>query len=135
MSAQSMPVRRRESAAASPGATERPGVKNRAYSAPMVPKSQGDGADHGHNLDDLAGDLGEEFADDPFFQRINPFPQVEEAGREEPSSSSPDSSSDTEGPMSPTHIKTRQMSLAETTLPSPHSPAPSIAVGCVSDKI
>lgn len=122
-----MPVRRRESAVAPPGATDRPGVKNRAYSAPMVPKAQGDGADYGHLLDDMAGELGEEIAGDPFFQRINPFPQEEETGREEPSSSSPDSSSDTEGPMSPTHIKTRQMSLAETTLPSPHSPAPSIA--------
>ena len=103
----------------------------------MVPKTRADGAGSDHHLqgdapDTLAGEAGElaeEIAADPFFQRTYSFPQVDEAAREEASSSSPDGSSDTEGPLSPTHMKARQTSLAADTLPSPQSPAPSVAVG------
>jgi hypothetical protein len=69
----------------------------------------------------------EEIAGDPFFQRYN-FPSGE-ASKEEASSSGDglDSSSDTEGPLSPTHIKGRQSAFADA-LPSPRSPVPSVAV-------
>ncbi|KAF2190778.1 ras GEF [Zopfia rhizophila CBS 207.26] len=100
---------------------QRPDLKSRTYSAPMVPKSHLDGADN----EMLAGEPGddEEIAGDPFFQRYN-FSQSEEQGKEEASSSSPDSSSDTEGPLSPNHIKARQSGVTDS-LPSPRSPAPS----------
>ncbi|KAF2200511.1 ras GEF [Delitschia confertaspora ATCC 74209] len=122
----SRPVQRRESAVSTAaGSTNRPGVvKNRAYSAPMVPKTHTDGAEEAHNMQ-MLGEPGDDegIADDPFFQRYN-FSQVDEAGKDEVSLSSGDSSSDTEGPLSPTHFKARQASLAET-VPSPRSPAPS----------
>jgi len=120
---------RRESAANSAGATaQRPGgLKSRAYSAPMIPKNRADGPANDHMGDVLAehGD-DEEIAGDPFFQRYN-FPHTGEPGNEA-SSSSLDSSSDTEGPLSPTHIKARLPSLTEA-LPSPRSPVTSVAVG------
>ena len=121
-SAQNMPSPRRESAAgAGRGglAQQRPQAKGRAYSAPLVPK----GTD---NDDPLAGD-DEEIAGDPFFQRYN-FGQTGDPTKEEASSSSPDSSSDTEGPLSPTHMKARQPGPADA-LPSPRSPTASVAVG------
>ena len=105
--------------------------KSRAYSAPMVPKTHADGAElYGHHGDatDSMAEPDDEIAGDEFFQRTYSFPQIEEPRRDEASSSSPDSSSDTEGPLSPTHMKARQTSLADT-VPSPQSPAPSVAVG------
>ncbi|ORY18775.1 ras guanine nucleotide exchange factor domain-containing protein [Clohesyomyces aquaticus] len=66
-SVQAMQPPRRESAQASAGATQqRPGLKNRAYSAPMIPKNHADGTEHDQEE--------EEIADDPFFQRYN-FPR------------------------------------------------------------
>jgi hypothetical protein len=121
---------RRESAAASQAATaQRPGgLKSRAYSAPLVPMNRPDGSRNDHmGLPPLETGDEDEIAGDPFFQRYN-FPQ---AGRPavEASSSSVDSSSDTEGPLSPTHVvKNRQPGLPET-LPSPRSPVLSVAVG------
>ncbi|OCL08956.1 ras GEF, partial [Glonium stellatum] len=118
---------RRESAQSSTGpTTQRPGLKSRAYSAPMVPKSHLDGPDNDHLGDIAGGEPGddEEIAADPFFQRYN-FPQTDEAAEDEGSSSSPDGSSDTEGPLSPSHIKGRPSVLADS-MPSPRSPALSI---------
>lgn len=118
---------RRESAQNPTGfATKRPGLKSRAYSAPMVSKSHLDGPDNEHLGDTASGELAddEEIVGDPFFQRYN-FPQADEAAGEDGSSSSPDGSSDTEGPLSPTHIKSRPSILAES-LPSPRSPTLSI---------
>ena len=123
---------RRESAQSSTGfATKRPGLKSRAYSAPMVSKSHLDGPDNEHLGDTASGELAddEEIVGDPFFQRYN-FPQADEAADEEGSSSSPDGSSDTEGPLSPTHIKGRPSILAES-FPSPRSPTLSITVSVV----
>jgi hypothetical protein len=61
---------------------------------------------------------GEEIADDAFFQRYTftqpvPLTQQEEAG------SSAESSSDTEGPLSPTHFKDRQQAAAGDTASEP----------------
>lgn len=107
---------------------QRPGgLKSRAYSAPLVPNKRSDGTDMGNTMGLPPFETGDEdeIAGDPFFQRYN-FPQT--AGPQiEASSSSVDSSSDTEGPLSPTHVKGRQSGLPET-LPSPMSPVLSIAV-------
>jgi hypothetical protein len=95
---------RRESSA---GVTaQRPGIKTRAYSAPNVPKSD---SDVGSELDGTDADNeGEEIADDAFFQRYH-FPQTMTLStQEEEADSSAESSSDTEGPLSPTHHKDRQ---------------------------
>lgn len=80
-------------------------MKNRAHSAPSVPKLAEEGS---HDDDDAADEDkdGEEIADDAFFQRYH-FPQPVET-KEEPSDSGVDSSSDTEGPLSPTHMQQRQ---------------------------
>lgn len=126
---------RRESAQSPTGfTTQRPGLKSRAYSVPMVSKSHLDGPDNEHLGDTASGELAddEEIVGDPFFQRYNfpHFPQAHEAADEEDSSSSPDGSSDTEGPLSPTHIKGRPSILAES-LPSSRSPALSITVSVV----
>ncbi|KAF2470591.1 ras GEF [Lindgomyces ingoldianus] len=121
-SSQSMQSPRRESAQNSAGAThQRPGLKSRAYSAPMIPKNHVDGTENDHDDEEIAGD--------PFFQRYN-FPQAGAQSKEagEASSSSVDGSSDTEGPLSPTHIKNRQAGATDS-LPSPQSPAPSVASG------
>jgi hypothetical protein len=120
----------------------RPGnLKIRAYSAPMVPKYRVAGTEQDHEGDLLAGDLepGEDITDDPFFREYD-FPQTGPGELdEEASSSSADSSSDTEGPLSPTHLKNRhqhlhqqqqqqyQQSLTESQS-SPRSPVPSVAV-------
>lgn len=74
-------------------------MKTRAYSASAVPK-----VDQDQQADDLDR---EEITDDSFFQRYH-FPQPVEAAKEETSEHSLDSSSDTEGPLSPTHNKYRQ---------------------------
>jgi hypothetical protein len=97
----------------------------------MVSKSHLDGPDNEHLGDTASGELAddEEIVGDPFFQRYN-FPQADEAADEEGSSSSPDGSSDTEGPLSPTHIKGRPSILAES-FPSPRSPTLSITVSVV----
>lgn len=122
-SAQNMHPPRRESAATNAAAgamAQRPGgLKTRAYSAPMVPKKNVEGAGSDQTGDQEPED---EIAGDPFFQRYN-FPQTEEAPDEASSSSS-----DTEGPLSPTHITARTPALADT-LPSPRSPVASVAVG------
>lgn len=123
---------RKASAQAAAGSTAlRPpaSVKHRAYSAPMIPRHRGDGTE-----DEPAGTLGDpgdddEIAGDEFFQRYH-FPQAGPAAHDEASSSSVDSSSDTEGPMSPTHIKSRQPGQSDA-LPSPRSPAPSVAVSAL----
>jgi hypothetical protein len=99
-------------------------MKTRANSAPVVPKDDGDsGRGHGHEshnpqaspgLDRTDEDNeGEEIADDAFFQRYTftqpiPLTQQEDAG------SSAESSSDTEGPLSPTHFKDRQQAAGDT---------------------
>ncbi|KAF2866100.1 ras guanine nucleotide exchange factor domain-containing protein [Massariosphaeria phaeospora] len=107
-SAQAMPPPRRESVQHA-AAVQRPdGIKGRANSAPMYPKNHHDGPDD-HMDDLLAGEPcdDDEISADPFFQRYN-FPQSTEPCPEEASSSSVDSSSDTEGPLSPTHLLSRQ---------------------------
>ena len=102
-STQSMQPPRRESSA---GATaQRPGVKTRAYSAPNAPNSDADAADDLETADEDKD--GDAIADDAFFQRYH-FPLPVAPTKEEPSDSSLDSSSDTEGPLSPNHVKHRQ---------------------------
>jgi hypothetical protein len=125
-SAQNMHPPRRESAAAV--TQQRPGgLKNRAHSAPLVPKNRAEDAENEGAGDMLAAEPGDddEIAGDPFFQRYN-FPQAG-APAAEAESSSVDGSSDTEGPLSPTHMKTRHPPLADA-LPSPRSPVLSVAV-------
>lgn len=104
--------RRESSAHGSP--TQRPGLKNRAYSAPLVPKSQLHGPDGGQLENAPSTELreGDEIAKDPFFQRYD-FPQADETADDDKSSNSPHNSSDTEGPLSPTHLKGRPVALAE----------------------
>ncbi|KAF2658384.1 ras GEF [Lophiostoma macrostomum CBS 122681] len=109
------------SAVSSVGAA-RPGtIKTRAYSAPLVPKNHGNGTEHDLAGDVLAGEPGEddEIVNDTFFQRYN-FPQ-ETAHDASSSNEEASSSSDTEGPLSPTHVQGRRADY----LPSPQSPVPS----------
>jgi hypothetical protein len=129
-SAQAMQPPRRESGAAGCTGLQAPSLKNRAYSAPMVPKHHGPGPDDDDD-DHLGGDAhdDDEIAGDEFFQRYH-FPQTGQPNVDDVSSSSADSSSDTEGPLSPTHIKTRLPNQPTESLPSPRSPAPSVAVSC-----
>ncbi|EUC42638.1 hypothetical protein COCMIDRAFT_28767 [Bipolaris oryzae ATCC 44560] len=94
---------RRESSAMAPS-TQRPGIKTRAYSAPNVPKCDSDVSTDSPRTDD--DHEGEEIADDAFFQRYH-FPQPVPIAQEEEAGSSAESSSDTEGPLSPTHVKDR----------------------------
>jgi hypothetical protein len=103
------PPPRRESVTGSSSTTttRRPALKGRAYSTPIAPKLNDKGV-----VDDnasLYSQDGEEIADDAFFQRYH-FPQPVESTKEEASESEVDSSSDTEGPLSPTHIQNRQPS-------------------------
>ncbi|KAF2447078.1 rap guanine nucleotide exchange factor 4 [Karstenula rhodostoma CBS 690.94] len=108
-----------------------PNLKNRAHSAPMVPKSHHEGSDD----DDGTASLGEgtedwEIAGDEFFQRYH-FPEAVQPTKLEISSSEVDSSSDTEGPLSPTSLKGRHPLQMDIRAPlSPRSPAPSVSVGC-----
>ncbi|KAJ4297702.1 hypothetical protein N0V90_005597 [Kalmusia sp. IMI 367209] len=105
-----------------------PNLKNRAHSAPMIPKNHLEGAED----DDAMGSLGDnnddwEIAGDEFFQRYH-FPEAVKPTKLDISSSSVDSSSDTEGPLSPTNLKGRHP-LQTDALPSPRSPAPSVGSG------
>jgi hypothetical protein len=88
------------------GATaQRPGIKGRAYSTPIVPKGQGNGtADDNASL---YSQDGEEIANDAFFQRYH-FSEAGGSTKEEVPESFGNSSSDTEGPLSPTHMLSRQ---------------------------
>ena len=103
---------RRESSASA--TTQRPGIKTRAYSAPNVPKSDSQQASELDRTDE--DNEGEEIADDAFFQRYH-FPQPILSTQEEEGSSA-ESSSDTEGPLSPTHHKDRQPSQDAASEPS-----------------
>jgi hypothetical protein len=100
------PSRRESSAGIT--ALQRPGIKIRAFSAPDTP--QGEDGESGNDLLDRTDEdnEGEEIADDAFFQRYH-FPQAcAPTQEEEEAESSAESSSDTEGPLSPTHLKDRQ---------------------------
>jgi hypothetical protein len=104
-----------------------PPKENRAYSVPMIPKHSGHGPDpedntSAHHSGDHCDD--EEIAGDEFFQRYH-FPQS--AKEEDLSESSADSSSDTEGPISPTHVQNRLPAHAEEAASS-RSPETSVAV-------
>jgi hypothetical protein len=115
----------RRVSAVSNAAAARPGtVKTRAYSAPLVPKNHGNGTEHDPTSDVLAGEPGEddEIVNDTFFQRYN-FPQ-ETAHDASSSNDEASSSSDTEGPLSPTHVQGRRPGHYS----SPQSPVPSVAV-------
>ena len=119
------PPRRESSAGVTP---QRPGIKSRAHSAPSVPKTAEEGSndgDHDDHDDHDEDKEGEEIADDAFFQRYH-FPQpVETTTHEEPEDSGVDSSSDTEGPLSPTHIQQRQ---AAADVPS--EPSTGVSIWC-----
>jgi hypothetical protein len=104
-SAQSMQPPRRESSAGVT-AQQRPGMKTRACSAPNAPSEDGEYSSNDLDRTDEDNE-GEEIADDAFFQRYH-FPQAVPPTREEEGESSAESSSDTEGPLSPTHVKDRQ---------------------------
>ena len=109
-SVESMQAPRRESAsAASSSATaQRPPLKGRAYSTPIVPKNQNQGNGAAEDSASIDEQEAGEIADDAFFQRYH-FPQGVEPTKEEASDSSLEqSSSDTEGPLSPTHLAQRQ---------------------------
>jgi hypothetical protein len=117
-SIQSMQPPRRESSAVVP-AQLRPDIKTRAYSAPDAPKSE-DG-ESSNDLDRTDEDNeAEEITDDAFFQRYH-FPQAvasTQEEEEEEADSSAESSSDTEGPLSPTHLKDRQAAVDAAAEPS-----------------
>jgi GTPase SAR1 family protein len=93
-----------------PSATSRPGFKSRAHSAPLSPAHEPlrDSRDGAYEPQD-----GDEIADDSFFQRYHfPAPaathQTSTRTRDDqPADSDVDSSSDTEGPLSPTHVAAR----------------------------
>jgi hypothetical protein len=95
-----------ESMHASSSATaQRPGLKGRAYSTPPVVPKNHEKAIAEDNVSLYSQD-GEEIANDAFFQRYH-FSHAVASTQEEASERSVDSSSDTEGPMSPTHTKAR----------------------------
>ncbi|KAI8934771.1 hypothetical protein NX059_008459 [Plenodomus lindquistii] len=100
------PLRRESSAAVTSQPQPRPGLKHRAHSAPVVPKLTEEGSDMDRDGDDGDDKDGEEITDDAFFQRYH-FPQPQGTA-EEPEDSGVDSSSDTEGPLSPSHMHQRQ---------------------------
>lgn len=103
MAQAAQPPRRESSAGTS---AQRPGIKTRAYSAPNVPKSDTDGGSELDRTDEASE--ADEIADDAFFQRYH-FPQPTTLSTQhEEGDSSAESSSDTEGPLSPTHHKDRQ---------------------------
>lgn len=95
--------------------TQRPGIKTRAYSAPNVPKCDSDVSTDSSRTDD--DHEGEEIADDAFFQRYH-FSQPVPIAQEEEAGSSAESSSDTEGPLSPTHVKDRSQAGDSVSEPS-----------------
>lgn len=110
------------------GATQarRPPAKGRAHSAPLVPKSNplpranDDEAEAGSsfldadpgpdddedNGNDVLDDEEGEITDDPFFQRFS-FAHTAAPDDEPPSPDSHDSSTDNEGPLSPTSMQMR----------------------------
>lgn len=126
-----MQAPRRESAqAGAAGSARRPGLKSRAHSAPLSPGSAQD-----PEPDDHHGDS--DIANDSFFQRYH-FPQAVASTAEEPLDSGDDdhananananddgdeadSSSDTEGPLSPAHAARRQEGHGP---PDEHSQSP-----------
>lgn len=115
-SAQSVQTPRRESVQV--GATDnasRPGLKSRAHSAPISPGN--DNSEGGRTYEPQDGD---EIANDSFFQRYH-FTQAVPSTAEEPSESEVDSSSDTEGPLSPTHLVHRQQYTSEDLQADPSS--------------
>ncbi|KNG50267.1 rap guanine nucleotide exchange factor 4 [Stemphylium lycopersici] len=124
------PLRRESSAAPVSTQQRRPGIKTRAYSAPSVPKSDSEASNHRTDDDDHNHEgegEGEEIADDAFFQRYHfpqPMPTAQEEGE---AGSSAESSSDTEGPLSPTFIKDRQAAgdASEPSTGSANSDSPS----------
>jgi hypothetical protein len=116
-SVESMQAPRRESVSTvqtSAASAQRPGIKNRAYSHPAVPQSQSQSHSHSKGPESgipednasLYSQDGEEIANDAFFQRYH-FSPPAGATPEDASERSVDSSSDTEGPLSPTHVKSR----------------------------
>jgi hypothetical protein len=114
------------------GATvaQRPDLKERAYSAPHIPKAQDASRQDEHALEeeDFDDDDGpaedEEIAGDPFFQQ---YARAEGGAAETPGNSEPEDEGeeDSEGPLSPTSTATRFRpdSIAEP-LGSPLSPPP-----------
>lgn len=120
---------RRESSTAAPSSTgtPRPPTKSRAYSAPMIPKNMPHPSERDDDLHQLLGGEpadADEIASDPFFQRYN-FTQDSETGLPVNAAIRRDSSSDTEGPLSPTHIKAKQMGFGDSMpSPVPRSPVP-----------
>ena len=125
-SVESVQAPRRETlqGSASISAAQRPPQKGRANSTPMAPMAPKERANSGAADDNasLYSQDGEEIANDAFFQRYH-FPQPVAPTTEEASESSVDSSSDTEGPLSPTHVASRQ--------PAGGVPSePSSGVGC-----
>jgi len=124
----------RDNAAAQPaanvGATQvqRSPAKGRAHSAPLAPKSSPlpladhdeaevgssfldadpgpDDEDEDEDDDDVLEDEEEGIADDPFFQRFS-FTHTVTPDDEPPSPDSPNGSTDTEGPLSPTSTQMR----------------------------
>ena len=104
----------------------RPQIKGRAHSAPLVPKSNplplvdDDEAEAGSSFldadpgpddnededNDVLDDDEGEIADDPFFQRFS-FAHIARPDDEPPSPDSNDSSTDNEGPLSPTSMQMR----------------------------
>ena len=117
---------KRESLPTAPTAKSAPHI-NHMEPAPDSRRAQT--AHHAHDHD-AAGEHGDdwEIAGDEFFQRYH-FPDHVQPTKLDISSSSVDSSSDTEGPLSPTTLKGRHP-LQMDQLPSPRSPAPSVAVSC-----
>jgi hypothetical protein len=106
-SVESMQAPRRESLsghASATSAAQRPGLTSRTYSTPAVLKNQEKGTSEDNAS--LYSQDGEEIANDAFFQRYH-FAQPVASTTEEASERSVDSSSDTEGPLSPAHIKSR----------------------------
>jgi hypothetical protein len=95
---------RRESLSAQTAPAQRPGFKGRTYSTPAVLKNQERGIPEDNAS--LYSQDGEEIANDAFFQRYH-FSQPGASTTENASERSVDSSSDTEGPLSPSHIKSR----------------------------
>lgn len=118
--------------ASSVAALQPPNPTTRTLSAPILSR----GHSHGTEEEEHVGSLGDhqddwEIAGDEFFQRYH-FPDAAiKPTKLDISSSSAESSSDTEGPLSPTNLKGRHP-LQSDTLSSPRSPAPSVDVSCLA---
>ncbi|KAJ4380962.1 hypothetical protein N0V86_003309 [Didymella sp. IMI 355093] len=97
------------------GTAPRPGLKSRAHSSPgLAHDTPSDGTPEHAD--------GDEMASDSFFQRYH-FPQAVASTAEEPAGSDndADSSSDTEGPLSPTHVARRQGNASQADETHSHS--------------